>query len=112
MESLQVNHIDNGTAINAVLVNHIAISADGTNWDYISKAGLSASKYAVQLNNTAPNSHPQRGKGQWVVVVKRGNEQILKFDPNKVQNQATWLGGAAEAQVAVTDINIWLSATS
>lgn len=113
-----IKYIDDGTAINALWTDHIAISGDGVNWDVIPKAGMFAGKHAISLNSNAPNSYPERNKDSgFVIVVKRNDADtpLLKFNPENVVNQATWstTGTATDiasgAQQALADIIGWLA---
>lgn len=110
MNSLKVRYIQNGATIGANYAGFIAVSADGTNWDFISGAGLTVGKYYRSINTlNAKNSHPESGsESGWVIVVKNGETPVLRFDHNKVLNQAGWIGGVTEAQVAVANITAWI----
>lgn len=111
-------YIADGAAVNAAWTGHIVISGDGTNWDAINIVGLSATAHPVSFNTSAPNSYPERNKESgWVIVLKRSNSEgaVLKFNPEKVTNQATWstTGTAADInagkQAALADILTWLA---
>jgi hypothetical protein len=108
-------YIANGEEIDPTWTNHIVISSDGVNWDGISKVGISAGKHSINLNTSAPNSYPERNKENgFVIVLKRGDSEgpLLKFNPEKVVNQATWLSQGspiANANKALADILTWLA---
>lgn len=112
MESAKVRYIADGATLAAAYAGYIAVSQDGTNWNYINGIGCSVGKHGININTTAPNSHPERGasaKTYMVVVTNGEGSSVLKFDPNKVLNQAGWLGGTiAKAQQAVDDIASWI----
>lgn len=112
MESQKVRHIEDGAAINLAFAGFIAISPDGTNWDYINGADCTVGKYRINISATAPNNHPARGQETgWMIVVKRNDVDgpILKFDVNKVENQSGWSTGTlAGADQAVQDITSWI----
>lgn len=111
-----VLYINDGVAVNVAWNNHIVISADGVNWDAISKTGLTAGKHFLNLSNSS-NSFPERNKQEgWSIVLKRSdsNGAVLKFNPENVTNQDAWStsGTATDindgAKTALADILTWL----
>jgi len=102
-------HIDDGAAVDVAWTGHIVISADGSTWNGINIAGLSASLHNVNFNTTATNSYPERNKETgWVIVLKHKDSDgaVLKFNPENVTNQAGWIG---DPQQALSDILDWLA---
>ena len=108
-------YIAQGSAVNAAWTEFIAISSDGTNWDLINRVGLTVTKHGISLNTSSSNSYPEANKESgFVIVIKRSDEQgnILKFNPEKVLNQAGWTAStpSVNALAAVADIATWISA--
>jgi hypothetical protein len=112
-------YIEEGSVINIGWTNHIVISGDGVNWDGINKTAMSAGMHPINLNTTTvTNSYPERNKENgYVIVLKRSDSEgpILKFNPEKVLNQASWSTSGtapsllAGAQAALADILAWLA---
>ena len=97
-----------------ISTNHIEISGDGVSWDAISKVGLTVTVHSINLNSSAKNSYPERNKESGFVITIRGLESegaILKFNPNNVVNQPTWIAGTdvVNSQVALASILSWLA---
>ncbi len=113
----EILYIDNGENVDAAWTGHIVISNDGINWDSINKAGLSVGKHYISINNTAPNSHPERGERSGFVITLKGSDEKspkISFDASKVTNQPTWVvpgaaSDAAGALQAMSDIMTWIS---
>jgi hypothetical protein len=108
MSATDIRYIANGVDVDASWTNVIAISYDGVNWATINSINLSVAKHAINLNSSAPNSHPERNKESgFVIVVKRSDSEgaLLKFNPENIQNQRTWIGRPNQA---VSDIASWI----
>ncbi len=104
-------YISNGTTVNAGWTKHIAVSPDGVNWSAIPKEGKMVSVVGIQLDPNSVNNALTKGKETyWEITIKDSSDMhTIKFNPNDVKNQATWLGNTeAKAQVAMGDIITWL----
>lgn len=100
-------YIEDGPTINVAWVNKIAISYDGVNWDSIDKTGVSAGMHRINLNTSVSNSYPEANKATGgVIVLKRSDSDgpIIKFNPDKVVNQASW----TTPELALIDVISWL----
>jgi len=104
-------YISNGTTVNAGWTKHLAVSPDGVNWNAIPKEGKVVSVTRIELNPNSVNNALTKGKDSYSEITIKDNTDMhaLKFNPNDVVNQATWLGNTpAKAQIAVDDITTWL----
>lgn len=95
--------VDNGVNIDPNWTDVISISHDGTNWDNISKEGLSVGQSFVG-KPMFTYKYDQVAR----IILKRGDQHILSFDIQQVTNQAGWTGDPSGLQQAVSDITSWL----
>jgi hypothetical protein len=102
-------YIDNGTTIDASWTKHIAVSPDGVNWSFFPKANTTVS--VVGVNSIHSSLFPIAKGTRWIIEIKDASEGRLhvRFNPNEVANQATWLGNTSTAaNQAASDITGWL----
>lgn len=105
-------YIDDGVNVDPSWTEHIAISADGSNWSTLNKSGKNVKPRTLNINNNPQYRAPFLNKGSHSLIsITDGSDdnQIITFDPNDVVNQPTWQGNTPTAlQTAVQDITGWL----
>jgi hypothetical protein len=100
-------YLDDGVNVDPSWTQHIAVSADGTNWSTINKHGLNVNPRNININNIPSQRPPFVNKGSHSLIsLTEGSDdtQIIVFDPNEVVNQPTW----SDPKVAVQEITGWL----
>lgn len=115
MATERVIFIDNGENINPLWIGHIAHSADGVNWEFISKHQLDVGTRIAEQNSDQASRAPFSNKGARALISLRrtgDRRDVLEFDVENVANQASWqspVGLPAKMLAAASDITEWLS---
>lgn len=105
-------HIQNGSVVDGGWTKQIAISSDGATWSTIPKAGLTVTLFTSKRDKTRYNALDKIKGTEHLITITDGLENgfNLRFNPNDVVNQATWLGDTiVQARIAVDDISTWIA---
>ena len=108
-------HISKGTTVDATWTKAIAMSPNGSNWETIkndSIVKIMRTYIPGVKNSPANNGYPYLDLAQIVITLKDGTD--IRFDVQKVGNQASWNTGAASIpaglEKAHADLQTWASA--
>lgn len=95
-------YIDDGANTTPAAPEHIAISGDGVNWDFIPKAGLKVTgHYATQVGQY---KYPVKT----ILALESAHVGLMMIELQDVLNQPTWSTGTEAGLVqAKLDIASW-----
>ena len=96
--------VDDGANLVPAKIRVIAISENGTDWDYIAKANI------VKISgvfSAVPGQYSLATKT--IIRITMVDGSAFDIEAQRVQNQAGWSGGTSAAlNAALSDIAAWL----